>query len=107
MTTVQDLQRPIDLAIVEVLTSMLPPSASYVELILDRAGPALGAFAHTFRCDLGSVPSLPEESLFEHTYELDALVREHQRVVVRARYYVRRVEGASQFQWESSFEYAT
>ena len=104
--SLQDLQAPIDDAIVDAMIASTPETWSHIVLTLVRPGDDhdVGHFTHELSSPTGLPPVTPDDSLFDATYRLDALFQRHGALLSRAVYEVHYTEGQGRF--TASFEYA-
>ena len=105
--SLQDLQAPIDDAIVDAMIASTPENWSHIVLTLLRAGEDrdVGHFTHELSSPAGLPPVAPDVSLFDATYRLDELFQGHGAFLSKAVYEVHYTDGHGRF--TASFEYAT
>jgi hypothetical protein len=104
--TRQERELPLHQAIVDSMVAIWPDSSQFVQLELRRRGTEIGEFSHLFSSEQGTVPIPPDDlTLYDHTYNLDALVREYGGLIQGAVFRVVANVGGN-WEWSATFEYA-
>ena len=105
--TRQERELPLHQAIVDSLVAIWPDTSQFVQLELRRRGPEVGDFSHVYSSEPGTVPIPPDDlTLYDHTYKLDALIREYGGLIQRAVFRVAADAGGENWKWSATFEYA-
>jgi hypothetical protein len=107
MPSLQELQSPIDSAIVNSMIESTPETWSQITLTLVRESNSsgVGNFTHELSSPEGHAPVGPAESLFEATYQLDELFHTHgERLFTKAIYRANAVGDG--WSYHAEFEYA-
>jgi len=101
------MQAPIDRAIVDAMIASTPENWSHIVLTLMRPADDrdVGHFTHELSSSAGLSAVVPDDSLFEATYRLDALLQGSGALLTKAVYEVHVADGHGRF--TASFEYAT
>ena len=105
MASLQELQQPIDRAIVDAMIESTPETWRSIVLTLERASSNsdIGAFRHELSSPEVHPPVGGAPSLFEATYRLDILLRTHGGVLRRAVY--RATKKDDTWSWSADYEY--
>ena len=106
MPTLQELQKPIDSAIVSSMIESTPESWTEIVLTLVRAKPpeVVGGFTHELSSPEGHPSVGAAESLFEATYHLDQLFQARGAVFSHATYVAKASEGSWSYSVEFKYE---
>jgi len=106
MATLQELQAPIDAAIINAMIESTPETWCEIVLTLSRApgDMGIGSFLHEFASPEGHAPVGPAESLYDATYKLDALIQSAGRGVISKAVYVAKSVG-DKWSYQATFEY--
>lgn len=104
MSTLQQLQQPIDLAIVNAMISSTPDEWS--EIVLEIRGPKdrqPGALSLELSNPGGLAPIVPSDALYEATYALDTLLLSRDVKLERATYFATQCD--TDWQWKAAYAY--
>jgi len=79
MSTLQELQQPIDREICDAMVASAPDTWNRIVLTLTRVAStsAVGDLEHSISSPYGYPPVLPDDSLYDATYRLDELRQRH------------------------------
>ncbi|MDU0459705.1 MAG: hypothetical protein RW306_13350 [Geobacteraceae bacterium] len=103
--TLQDEQKPIDIAIADAMVASTPENWNSIILILERQSDSIniGEFTHEIVSPEGHTPVVPEASLYDATYRLDVLLQRHGGIFKKATYRVDLY--ADEWKYQADFEY--
>src|SRR5262245_7208582 len=89
MATLQDDQPLFDRAVCDAMVASAPDDGDVIVLTLERppGSTAIGELSHSLSSP-GHRPVVPDDSLYEATYQLDELFRRHGAMFRRAVYRV-------------------
>ena len=98
-SSLQDLQAPLDRAIVDAMIASTPENWSHIVLTLRRPAEdrKVGHFTHELSSPVGLPPVAQDDALFDATYRLDELLQARGALLSRAVYEVHFTEGQGRF----------
>ena len=104
MPTLQQAQQPIDEAIARSVRQSIPADWTAAVLTLERRrdSSGVGDFSHSLASNDGRSPAMPDDSIYDATFQLDEVFRRHGAFLTRATY---RVEQRAGGEWSYSADY--
>ena len=88
MKDIQELQKPIDLAIVNSMIESTPEEWTSITLVLTKESKEknIGEFIHELSSPEGHAPVSPEMTLYEASHKLDKLLQSNNAIIKKSIY---------------------